>query len=260
MAEGAGGIERAGEPADRIAFLGHSTVLIELDGVRLLTDPLLRGRVAHLRRRAERIEAGAFADLDAVLISHLHHDHLDLASLRMLEGDTRLLVPNGAGAWLERRSFAAVEELAPGARAAVGRLVVEAVDARHHGWRVGGPRSASVGYLARGTHTVYFAGDTELFDEMASLAGSVDVALLPIAGWGARLGPGHMDAQQAARAAVMLRPRVAIPIHWGTLTPIGSPRGASELQEPARLFAEHLAQLAPEIDVRVLAPGQATLL
>jgi len=259
MAEGAG-TERAGAPVDRIVFLGHSTVLIELDGVRLLTDPLLRGRVAHLRRRAARVEEHAFADLDAVLISHLHHDHLDIASLRMLDGEPPLLVPSGAGAWLRRRRFAAVSELAPGEAAQLGAIAIEALDARHNGWRVGGPHAQSIGYLARGRRSVYFAGDTALFGEMAELAGELDVALLPIAGWGARLGPGHMDALEAARAAAMLRPRLAIPIHWGTLTPVGSPRGAEELQEPARLFAEHVARLAPSVEVRVLEPGEATTL
>ena len=72
---------------------------------------------------------------------------------------------------------------------------------------------------------MYFAGDTDLFDEMAELA-PVDVALLPVAGWGPRLGPGHMNAERAARAAALLRPLVAIPIHWGTFHPTYARRGA----------------------------------
>ena len=74
--------------ADRIVFLGHATVLIELDGVRLLTDPLLRDRVAHLRRQVPPLDPAVYAGIDAVLISHLHHDHLDLASLRLLGLDS----------------------------------------------------------------------------------------------------------------------------------------------------------------------------
>ncbi len=97
---------------DRIAFVGHATVLIELDGVRLLTDPLLRDRVAHLRRQTPPVDRELTAGVDAVLISHLHRDHLDLASLRLLGRDTPLLAPAGAGAWLGRRGFTRVSEVA----------------------------------------------------------------------------------------------------------------------------------------------------
>ena len=89
MVDGAVGARGAGVPADRIVFLGHATVLIELDGVRVLTDPLLRARVAHLRRQVPPVPSSLFADIDVVLISHLHHDHLDLPSLRLLGRDTR---------------------------------------------------------------------------------------------------------------------------------------------------------------------------
>ncbi len=114
MVDGAVTAHRAGTAADRIVFLGHATVLIELDGVRLLTDPLLRARVAHLRRQVPSVDASVLADPDAVLISHLHHDHLDLTSLRRLGRDTPLIVPAGAGAWLRRRGFTTVTELSVG--------------------------------------------------------------------------------------------------------------------------------------------------
>ena len=206
-------------------FLGHSTVLIELDGVRLLTDPLLRGRVAHLRRQVPPIEEGVFAGPDAVLISHLHHDHLDLASLRLLGRDTPLLVPAGAGRWLRRRGFTDVTELSAGevtGIAGVGALTVTAVEARHDGRRhPGGMRAETLGYVVCGRRTVYFAGDTELFDGMSDLLGGtsesirgrpdrtpagasrIDVALLPVAGWGSTLGPGsHGPARRRSRGRV----------------------------------------------------------
>jgi L-ascorbate metabolism protein UlaG (beta-lactamase superfamily) len=85
------------------------------------------------------------------------------------------------------------------------------------------------------------------------------VALLPVAGWGPTLGPGHMGPLDAARAVGLIAPRLAIPIHWGTLQPIGS-RDRSQLDDPPRLFAEHVARLHPNVEVRVLAPGQATAL
>jgi L-ascorbate metabolism protein UlaG (beta-lactamase superfamily) len=242
---------------DRIAFLGHSTVQIELDGQALLTDPLLRDRVAHLRRYAE---SPPQPSPSAVLLSHAHQDHLDLPSLRTLGSETPLFVPPGAGAWLRRRGFSDVRELGEGEEDDLGAVTIAAVPAEHDGRRYPlGPRSASVGFLVRGSRTVYFAGDTGVFDRMAELAGSLDVALLPVAGWGRSLGPGHMDPLDAARAARLLRPRVAIPIHWGTFRPIGrSERGLTIGDGPAREFAAHVGELEPASEVRVLAPGEET--
>jgi L-ascorbate metabolism protein UlaG (beta-lactamase superfamily) len=268
MVDGAAQAGRSGASADRIVFLGHATVLIELDGVRLLTDPLLRDRVAHLRRRAPSVEAMA-GPIDTALISHLHRDHLDLPSLRLLGRETPLLVPAGAGAWLRRHRFANVTELRVGDLASAGTLEVSATSASHDDRRrPGGPRAEALGYLMRARRSVYFAGDTELFDGMSELgAGSgeggarLDVALLPVAGWGPTLGPGHMDPLQAAQAAALLNPRIVIPIHWGTLLPIGSPaRHRARLRDPPRQFAEHVARLAPGVEVRILAPGEETAL
>jgi L-ascorbate metabolism protein UlaG (beta-lactamase superfamily) len=258
MVDGAVVARPTGRAADRIVFLGHATVLIEVDGVRLLTDPLLRDRVAHLRRRVPAVAWDVFADPDAVLISHLHHDHLDLPSLRMLGEDTPMIVPAGAGAWLRRQGFGAVRELGVGETASVGALAVSAVQAHHDGRRLGGPRAATVGYLVSGGRTVYFAGDTELFADMSNLPRALDVALLPVAGWGPTLGRGHMDPLDAARAVQLIGPRIAVPVHWGTLSPIGlGPRGA-QVGDPPRLFAEHVARLAPSVEVRILHPGQQT--
>ena len=251
-----------GIPADRIVFLGHATILIEVSGVRLLTDPLLRARVAHLRRQAAPVDLSVGARPDAALISHLHHDHLDLASLRLLGSDMPLLVPAGAGAWLRRRGFESVTEMRVGQVTSVGAVAITAMEARHEGRRhPGGPRAQALGYLVVGRREVYFAGDTELFAAMCEGRQQLDVALLPIAGWGPNLGPGHMDPLDAARAVRLLKPRVAIPVHWGTLLPIGSgSRHRARLADPPRLFTRHVAQLAPEVEVRVLAPGQATTL
>jgi L-ascorbate metabolism protein UlaG (beta-lactamase superfamily) len=247
-------------PQARLLFVGHSSVMIEMDGTRLLTDPLLRSRVAHLRRQVAPADLGAGEPPAAVLISHLHHDHLDLPSLRYLGRGTRLIVPSGAGRWLRRRGFSKVTELSEGESSSVGTLTVTAVPAEHDGNRPPGVvRAAALGYLVQGSRTVYFAGDTQLFDGMAALTPQVDVALLPVAGWGPRLGPGHMDPLDAARAAALLAPRMAIPIHWGTFLPIViAARHRAALGDPPRLFAEHMTRLAPSVEVRILEPGEQT--
>jgi L-ascorbate metabolism protein UlaG (beta-lactamase superfamily) len=247
---------------DRIVFIGHSTVVIELDGIRLLTDPLLRRGVAHLRRQTEPADRALASSADAVLISHLHRDHLDIASLRLLGNGTPVLVPAGAAAWLRRRGFENVTELGVGDRADVGNLIVTAVDARHDGSRnPRGLRAETVGYVVRGPRTIYFAGDTEVFEQMSELSPELDVALLPVAGWGSRLGKGHMDPLDAARAVSLLTPRLAIPIHWGTLLPVGVAwRRRRRLEDPPHLFARQVARLAPNVEVRILAPGEQTAL
>src|SRR5436189_86051 len=107
-------MSEAGEGRLNIAWIGHSTVLLRLDGVRLLTDPLLRPRIAHLRRVGAPQEAGV-ADVDAVLISHVHHDHLDLRSLDRVRA-TPAVVPLGARQLLERRCVDPVGR--PGGRGA----------------------------------------------------------------------------------------------------------------------------------------------
>jgi L-ascorbate metabolism protein UlaG (beta-lactamase superfamily) len=261
MVDGAVLARQTGTAADRIVFLGHATVMIEVDGVRLLTDPLLRGRVAHLRRQGPPVAKDVFASPDSVLISHLHHDHLDLASLRILGRDTPLIAPAGAGVWLRRRGFSTVTELSAGDVVRVGSLAVTAVEAHHDGRRTGGPRAETLGYLVSGRRAVYFAGDTELFAEMSNLSSGSppDVALLPVAGWGPTLGSGHMGPLDAARAVGLIRPRLAIPVHWGTLLPIGLVRRhRARLGDPPRLFAEHVARLTPSVEVRILAPGDET--
>lgn len=247
----------------RVTYVGHATVLIELDGVRLLTDPVLRGRVAHLRRRSSAPVPAIVEDLDAVLLSHLHHDHLDIPTLRSLEPSTRVIAPKGSAAFLRRAGFTEVTELGPGESTRLGgqRVEVTAIPADHSGRRrpFGGPVAVAIGFEVRGSQGIYFAGDTDLFPAMGDLTGNLDVALLPVWGWGPKLGPGHMDPDVAARAAAILRPRIAIPIHWGTFLPFGLRRHRSELLKgPPRRFAAQVSRLAPEVEVRILEPGETT--
>jgi L-ascorbate metabolism protein UlaG (beta-lactamase superfamily) len=228
-------------------------VLLELGGVRLLTDPVLRSRVLHLRRHGE---PPATPDgIDAVLLSHLHYDHLDMPSLRLLRPRPRVLCPRGAAGLLTGAGVEG-EELSAGERAGVGAVPVRATHAKHDSRRRPlGPRAEAIGFLIGDDAPVYFAGDTDLFPELDDL-GLVDVALLPVAGWSPKLGPGHLDPERAARAVARVRPRVAVPIHWGTLHPLGRRRG-TWFRDPPRRFAAQVAELAPDVEVRVLEPGES---
>lgn len=224
-------------------------MLFELDGVRLVTDPLLRKRVAHLRRA---VPLEAIDHVDAVLISHGHYDHLDLPSLRKLEA--RIVVPRGLGARL--RGFD-VDELDQGDELTVGRVVVRTTHAEHDGGRPLFGDVPAFGYAILGSQRIFFAGDTDLFDGMVGLVPELDLACLPIWGWGAKLGRGkHLDPERAAEAVRRLRPTIAIPIHWGTYRPFYRSSRAAFLTEPAEAFARVAALTAPEVDVRVLRPGE----
>jgi L-ascorbate metabolism protein UlaG (beta-lactamase superfamily) len=240
----------------RLRWLGHSTVLIELDGVRLLTDPLLRRRVLHLRR-AVALDLGGLSDLDAVLLSHVHYDHLDIPSLRRLGGEITIVAPRGAERLLRRRGFASVVEVAPGQETIVGSLAVRAVPAEHGSRRVLGARTEALGYVVDGARRLYFSGDTDLFPGMAELGDGLDVALVPIWGWGPSIGPGHLDPRRAAEALAVLRPRAAVPIHWGTYYPLTSKRRTPPafLTAPAEEFERAAAELAPSVEVHVLPVG-----
>ena len=242
-----------------IQYVGHATVFVDLDGVRLLTDPMLRNRVAHLRR-ATRVSPRAVRGVDAVLISHGHYDHLDLPSLEKLGKKLPIVVPRGLGGLLRKRKFESVLEVEAGEALSIGDVQIRAVPAEHDRGRAPFGASADpVGYVISGSSSIYFAGDTDLFDDMAGL-GPVDVGLIPIWGWGPGLGGGHLDPERAAEAVALIGPKIVIPIHWGTYFPIhlgltGKP-GFVDL--PPVAFAAALKDRAPDVELRVLRVGEDT--
>jgi L-ascorbate metabolism protein UlaG (beta-lactamase superfamily) len=246
-----------------VHFLGHSTVRIEIGGRVVLTDPVLTSRVGPLVRVVEPLKPEAWAGVDLVLVSHLHGDHLHLPSLRLLNR-ARIVVPRGAGAWLRKKGFARVDELAVGERLVDGELTVTATYAEHSGHRWGprlthGPEAPAVGYLLESAgKRIYVAGDTDLHPGMAEL-GPLDVALLPVWGWGLTLGPGHLDPQRAAEALQLLKPKVAVPVHWGTLAVAGLAGAPGRLgARMRRLLTEpghEFAAAAKGTEVIVTRPG-----
>ena len=249
---------------DRIIFVGHATLRLEMDGLRLLTDPLLTARVGHLGRTSPPPDVAGW-DVDAILISHLHVDHLHLPSLRRLPAGRPVFAPRGAGGFLARHGFDQVEEMDAGDVATLKGIAIEATPANHPNRHMPGrPRTRALGYVIHARRAVYFAGDTDLFHGMATIGDQVaggrklDVALLPVWGWGPTLGAGHLDPFRAAQALQMLRPALAVPIHWGTYFPMGLRAFLPRLlHRPPRAFADYAAHMAPDVRVCLLEPGQA---
>ncbi|HEY3192182.1 MAG TPA: MBL fold metallo-hydrolase [Solirubrobacterales bacterium] len=247
---------------DSLGYIGHATTLMRLEGSAILTDPMLRGWLGPLRRQGSPPSPELAKIPDLVLISHLHRDHLDLPSLRRLPAGTPLVAPRGATRWVARGGAKRIREIGRGETISVEGIDVTAVPAVHDGHRDRrGRQIEPLGYVIRkGGRTVYFAGDTDLFPEMSEL-GPLDLALLPVWGWGFSVGAGHLDPERAARALKLLRPRLAVPIHWGTFYPIGLRRLRPEpLTEPPLEFARLAGRLTPEVEVRVLNPGSETSL
>lgn len=248
-----------------ITFVGHATTLIEMNGVRILTDPVFRDRFRLLKRRHTVSPHSIHLDkIDAVVLSHMHFDHMDYPSLRMIPKDTPIIAPRGAARYLRGKVRHEVAEMRVGDSVAVGNVDIHATPSLHESgfyWPIWFPRTV-LSYMFVGSQTVHFVGDTALFETMSELGKrfDIDVAMLPVWGFGPYLRGDHMSPEEAAQALAMLNPRVAIPIHWGTLHPVGPWwKRASFLWHPPHVFAREAKRRAPATEVRVLSPGDCTL-
>lgn len=248
--------ELGDSPGDlAVRFVGHATTLIEIDGIRVLTDPFLRSRLGPLERHGPLPDPQTL-DVDVVVISHGHPDHFDPRSIEQLPGQPVLVVPRGLGSMARAlRAPSTVVEVEAGQSIDIDGLEIAAVPARH--WVTpGAPRARPLGFVLDAGARVYFAGDTGRYPTMRDAAAGVDLALLPVWTWGPHLGPGHLGPRTAAEVTADLAPRAVIPIHWGTLYPRHLHRvWRRPLDEPGDRFATRARELAPGVEVHVLRPG-----
>jgi L-ascorbate metabolism protein UlaG (beta-lactamase superfamily) len=229
-----------------VTWWGHSSATVELGGVRVAVDPLLADRLAHLRRRGATPPETA-CDADLVLVSHLHHDHLHLPSLRRFGPEVTLVGPRGAARLLARVGAAEVVTVEPGDEVEVRGARVRVLPATHPGGRRPWAPGVALGFrVAAEGHSCWYPGDTGLRDDMADVP-AVDLALVPVGGWGPTLPSTHLSPETAAEAVRRVGARYAVPVHWGTFWPIGLERVAPDNHErrfvsPGSRFAAALGR------------------
>lgn len=247
-----------------VQWVGHATLLVQLDDRMLVTDPVVTKTVGTLSKRLVDPGVTDFPHLDLAVISHMHFDHLSYGSLERLEDKIDLLaIPGGGFAYLPSFAFDAREAEHWTSFEHRG-MTVTSVPARHGGWRYGvdasWAKSACGWIVAYHGLTLYFAGDTgydeAMFRKIGARFPKLDVALLPIAPMEphALMGQWHMNPEEAARAFAALGAKAMIPIHYDTFinsldTPgTAIPTLARSINDPARVVVLRIGER------RVLVP------
>lgn len=252
--------QRTREKAERcrVTFLGHSSALITMEGMNILSDPNFSRHIFFFIRRRSRIPPTVrnLPRLDLILISHGHYDHLDLPTLRNLPRGTPVAAPPGLETLLRWAGMKHVLTLAEWQSHRLGDVTVTAVPARHFRGRPPlFPTAGYQGYVIEGRASVYFAGDSALFEGMNAIGErwDIDVALLPI---GAYPPPAfrrhHMSPEDAIEAGRRLRAKVIVPIHWGAFKLSLEP-----FDEPVPRLEQAAREAGLSSSVRILLPGQS---
>jgi L-ascorbate metabolism protein UlaG (beta-lactamase superfamily) len=255
-----------------VSYIGHATLLIELGGVRVLTDPNFDATLGRFLPRvsAPGIALDALPTLDALLLTHAHADHLSFDSLDRLPSDIPLLAPPPIAGWLVKRGYRHAVPLAPDERTTIGSVVVHAAPARHMGARYWADRwrSAANMYLldAPNVASCFFAGDTALTPEshrmvercLTSAGRRLDLALLPIGHapwWKPGFRRGHLSSDDALALFERLDARYLVPYHWGTFDHV-----TSKAHDAIRRLRELVPAHKRGNDVRILEPGERFVL
>jgi L-ascorbate metabolism protein UlaG (beta-lactamase superfamily) len=214
-----------------ITWIGHSTFLIQMLGLNIITDPVW-ARIMGIQKRLTdpTISINDLPEIDVVLISHNHYDHLHIGSLRKLKGDPLHLVPEGICAKLKKKGFNKVEELPWGGQRQIGEAIFTFVPAQH--WSRRTPLDANCSHwggwiishlqdLCRGkAKTVYFVGDSAYFSGFKKISNhyDVDYLLMPIGAYDPEwfMSPHHLTPEEAVQAFIDTGARCFIPMHYGT--------------------------------------------
>jgi L-ascorbate metabolism protein UlaG (beta-lactamase superfamily) len=246
-----------------LTWWGHSTATWQDGDCTVLFDPVLTSHLGHLRRVRGPRPPQRSARADVVLISHLHADHAHIPSLALIPATAVLVVPAGSRRLFTRVTARGVSlyEVKPGDIVRLGALTIRVFAADHDGRRFpwSPHRAPALGYLVERHHRCWYPGDTGPRLTLDDLM-HIDMALVPVGGWGPTLGSGHLDARQAAKVIGTTQPAHAVPVHWGTWWPLGLPQRTDLIDLPAAVFADSVARLAPATQVHVLRHGHSVKL
>lgn len=244
----------------RVTWLGHSTVLLELDGLRVLTDPVFGARASPVafagpkRFHPTPVSLDALPPLDAILLSHDHYDHLCADTMRQLaRGPAPVVTSLGVGARLEALGWAPaqVHELDWGEAIVLGGLQLRATPCQHFSGRGPADRDQTLWsswIIESDHHKVFFSGDTGICDDFAAIGaayGPFDLVMLEVGAFHEAWAQVHLGPRNALRVLEMLRGGPLLPVHWGTFN-----LALHAWDEPA----ETLLRLAAEQGHRVLTP------
>jgi L-ascorbate metabolism protein UlaG (beta-lactamase superfamily) len=249
----------------RITYIGHATLLIEIGGKTILTDPNFDPALGLFLARVSKpgMALSELPKLDMILLTHAHADHLSFRSLAEIE-TAPLFAPPAVARWIRRNGVSNAIEFGPGESLTSGSLTVHAEIASHSGnryvidrWR----KQANMYLIATKSESVFFAGDTALRDDTTALVErelkgrQLDVALLPIGyapSWKLGFRRGHLTSMDALTLFERLNARYLIPYHWGTFNHV-----TASAHDAIRELREHVKTHARGTDVRILNPGES---
>jgi L-ascorbate metabolism protein UlaG (beta-lactamase superfamily) len=255
-----------------ITYIGHATLLLEMAGVRVLTDPNFESKLGHFLARvsAPGVALEALPKLDALLLTHAHADHLSFKSLDRLPRDIPLYAPPAVARWLAGKGYTHATPIDDGESATIGGVLrLHTGRATHKGNRYGFDRwrSATNMYLLEtDEESAFFAGDTALTPSTHHLVERVlwarhrqlDIALLPI-GWAPAWKPGfrrgHLTGEDALSLFETLRARAMLPYHWGTFRHV-----TATAHDAINRLRAKLEQHDARERVHVIEPGESLTL
>lgn len=248
-------------PADEnsITFIGHSTALIHISDVNILTDPNFNDWVSIMpRSRMPGMKIEDLPPIDAILISHPHYDHLDKWTLKQFAKHIPILISKGNGEYIKDLGYSNVHELDVWEEVTIKDVKITTTPAAHSGSRIAWGVSdfpKALGFVLQGDKTIYFAGDTGLFDGLKEIGKrfQIDLAMLPVGAFRPRwfMKDHHMGPMDIPRAIKILDAKEMIPIHWGSFI-----MALDGVDEPKRILKELIRRGELNGNTHILKNGE----